>query len=258
MDAPLHGKNILITRGRSQAAPLKERIEEAGGVPRHTPLLAFQLNDQQTNEPILDELHEFSWIFLTSSNAVKFFFKWLHKHGRKLPADVRTAVIGTKTERALQRYGRKADFLPASFQAAKMEEEFFQKYPEPGKLLYIRGNRSRDVLPAAFRKRAVFFKSLTVYDTLLLTNDQKNITSWLENGDLDALTFTSPSTIQAFKTVTKGSRESGLSLPCFCIGPTTARKAETEGFTDVFTPPQYTIEHMVEQMILYFKNEGNR
>ncbi|MBN8236790.1 uroporphyrinogen-III synthase [Halobacillus kuroshimensis] len=258
MDAPLQGKNILITRGRSQAAPLKERIEEAGGVPRHTPLLAFQLNDQQKNEHIEDELHEFSWIFLTSSNAVKFFFKWLHRYGLVLPDQVRMAVIGTKTDRALQRYGRKADFLPASFQAAKMEEEFFQMYPDPGKLLYIRGNRSRDVLPEAFRKRGVFFKSLTVYDTLLLTSNQKKITSWLENGDLDALTFTSPSTIQAFRAVTKGSRESGLSLPCFCIGPTTARKAEAEGFTCVFTPPQYTIEHMVEQMVFYFKNERNR
>ncbi|WP_226583447.1 uroporphyrinogen-III synthase [Halobacillus litoralis] len=255
---PLQGKKVLVTRGKSQARRFTEMIEGKGGVVRHTPLLTFQLNDSESHEKTLHELHDYSWIFLTSSNAVKFFFELLKKYKVIFPKQMNIAIIGSKTKRALQDHGYEADFLPTLYRADKMGSEFFQQYPDPGNILYIRGNRSRDVLPTYFKDKGVFFQSLTVYDTLLVKDDQKKIRKWISDNDLDALTFTSPSTIQAFLSIVKGTDQKGLDLPCFCIGPTTAEKARSHGFKNVMVPLQYTIQHMFEEMVCYFSNEGKR
>lgn len=255
---PLQGKHILVTRGKSQARSFIEKIEEEGGVSYHTPLLAFQLNDSESHQEVLHQLHDYSWVFLTSSNGVKFFFELLTKHHVRLPAKLRFAIIGTKTNRALQSYGYQADFIPSRFQATTMEKEFFAEYPQPGNILYIRGNRSRDVLPVAFRSRGVFFQSMTVYDTLLVKAQGEEIRTWLKERKLDALTFTSPSTVSAFVSIVHGSDFNGKDLPCFCIGPTTAETARRCGFRHVFVPKQYTINEIMNQLIHYFSNEGKR
>ncbi|MBH0230042.1 uroporphyrinogen-III synthase [Halobacillus yeomjeoni] len=255
---PLAGKHVLITRGRSQARVLSRIIEREGGVAIETPLLSFQLNDTDENQEILGRLHEYQWVFITSSNGVKFFFELVQQYNSDLSEDTRFAIIGSKTNRMLKSYGYEADFIPSEYNAEVMIEEFFEKERNVGKILYVRGSRSRDLLPEAFRERGVFFQSITVYDTLLMKDANKKINQSLTKGSLDALTFTSPSAIQAYMAIVKGMENRGLSVPCFCIGPTTARKAEEAGFEHVHIPEQYTIENMVEQMRQYFTEEGER
>jgi uroporphyrinogen-III synthase len=226
------------------------------GNPRQVP--TFQLKDTKENHHILKRLHDYSWVFLTSSNGVKFFFELMKRRDVPVPETLRFALIGKKTEQMLRSFGYEADFMPTAFEAKTMGEEFFRdKYGE-GAILYVRGNRSRDVLPQIFEEKQVFFQSITVYDTLLVKEGQSNLLDMLKHEELDALTFTSPSTIQAYQALVKGAEANGKSLPCFCIGPTTAEKAERSGFKKVMTPEQYTIDHMVERMIQYFCEEGKR
>ncbi|KHE72990.1 uroporphyrinogen-III synthase [Halobacillus sp. BBL2006] len=255
---PLAGKKVLVTRGKSQASTFSDRIEEEGGVAVLTPLLTFQLNDTKENHHILTRLHDYSWVFLTSSNGVKFFFDLMKRKGVPVPVTLRFAIIGKKTEQMLRSFGYEADFMPTAFDAKTMGKEFFKDRYEEGPVLYVRGNRSKDVLPQIFEEKQVFFQSITVYDTLLVKDDQRKLLDMLKREELDALTFTSPSTIQAYMALVKGTQANGKGLPCFCIGPTTAEKAERSGFKKVMTPEQYTIDHMVERMIQYFCEEGKR
>ncbi|ARI76912.1 uroporphyrinogen-III synthase [Halobacillus mangrovi] len=255
---PLAGKRVLVTRGKPQASAFSEQIEKAGGVAIETPLLTFQLNDTKENYHILTKLHDYSWVFLTSSNGVKFFFELLRRKGISIPETLHFAIIGQKTERMLKAFGYEADFKPSMYDAKTMGEEFFSQSNNEGPILYVRGNRSRDVLPHFFEKKRVFFQSITVYDTLLLKEGKNKLLDMLRREELDALTFTSPSTIQAYQSLVKAAEWNGKNLPCFCIGPTTAEKAEQSGFTNVFIPEQYTIDHMVEQIIQYFCEEGKR
>ncbi|CDQ18189.1 uroporphyrinogen-III synthase [Halobacillus karajensis] len=254
----LQGKRILVTRSKSQANPLIKKIEEEGGVPYHTPLLNFQLNASESHEGILNRLHDYSWVFLTSANGVKFFFKLLKRKNVSLPKGLKFAIVGSKTERALKRFGYQADFIPSRYRASTMGEEFFDIHPDPGMILYIRGNRSRDVLPDIFKDKGVFFQSMTVYDTLLVKETKDDIIQWVEEHSLDALTFTSPSIVHAYMIIVKDIKEKGLDIPCFCIGPTTAKTAKEHGFRHIHVPDQYTMNHMFNQMIHYFSNEGKR
>ncbi|GEN51899.1 uroporphyrinogen-III synthase [Halobacillus faecis] len=252
---PLQGKRILVTRGQSQARSFIERIEAEGGVVYHAPLLSFQLNDSESHQEILTRLHDYSWVFITSANGVKFFFELLKRYGVKVPPHLKFAIIGSKTEKRLSDYGFQADFIPSKYHASSMGEEFLAKKPLPGPILYIRGSRSRDALPRMFADKGVFFHSMTVYDTLLVESKKPELLTWIQERKIDALTFTSPSTVRAFVSMVK---DQGAEIPCFCIGPTTANEAEKCGFTNIHVPEQFTIPHLLKQMTYYFSNEGKR
>ncbi|MGP4074560.1 uroporphyrinogen-III synthase [Halobacillus sp. K22] len=249
---PLAGKTILVTRGASQARPFVDRINKEGGRALRTPLLHFQLNDSKENQEILKKLHNYAWVFITSSNGVKFFFELVNKVGVRIPDTLRFAIIGEKTARTLNTYGLNADFMPSSFQADTMAEEFFREESVSGRILYVRGSRSRDVLPEKFAEQQVFFQAITVYDTLLLKEHQKKLRQLINDHEIDALTFTSPSTVQAYFAIMRGMPDTGRDLPCFCIGPTTASQAEYFGFRNVLLPEHYTMEDMVEKMVQFF------
>ncbi|NHW59414.1 uroporphyrinogen-III synthase, partial [Escherichia coli] len=75
MNRPLSGKQILVTRARAQAEAFSEKIMEAGGTPIEVPLLQVQKRITKENEKTFHKLHRFTWVFFTSANGVKFFFK---------------------------------------------------------------------------------------------------------------------------------------------------------------------------------------
>ncbi|SEA52223.1 uroporphyrinogen-III synthase [Thalassobacillus cyri] len=253
----LTGRNILVTRAQSQAASLSEKIMQAGGTPIEVPLLHFALRNNQENKHYVEQLHEYAWIFFTSSNGVRFFFKLWDKKARAWPEQLKVGAVGEKTEKMLLKYGVSADFVPSTYTAEVMADEFLKNYNNPGPLLLVRGNRSRDVLPEAM-KGHVFFQSMTVYDTLL-AKDHSPLIKTLENLEIDAYTFTSPSTVEAFVRLCDKHTAfyKFLSVPCVCIGPTTEEKAKQEGFLNILMSEQsYTIEGMTELMECYFREKG--
>ncbi|UOQ46238.1 uroporphyrinogen-III synthase [Halobacillus salinarum] len=254
----LAGKHILVTRAKSQARPLSALIETHGGVAVETPLLSFQLHDSKEHDRLLAKLHEFSWIFVTSANGVKFFFELLSFYNADLPQSLKWAVVGTRTEDALNKYGVKADFVPEKFNARSLSRSFFQKYDEPGRLLFVRGNRSRDEFIQAMKQEQVFFQTMTVYDTIPVEHSYEIIQEKLRLQEIDGLTFTSPSTIDAFMDAIQNTNAKALHLPCFCIGPTTGARAEERGFSQVIEPSNFSIKDMMDKIIDYFSEEGKR
>ncbi|WP_079479507.1 uroporphyrinogen-III synthase [Halobacillus salinus] len=251
----LTGRTVLVTRGKTQAASMVHAIERQGGNVIHTPLVTFQVNNTRENQRILIQLHDYDWVFFTSSNGVKFFFTILNDINIEVPVNLRFAVVGEKTERTLEKYGYQADFVPSSFKGSKMGKEFFERFEPSMSILYVRGNRSKDDLIDNFKEQQVFFQTITAYDTLLVKNDKHKIEKLVENGEIDALTFTSPSTVEAFSEMIE--IDDVCSIPCFCIGPTTASEAEAAGFRHIFIPESYTIDHMVDSLSQYFQ-EGER
>ncbi|MFC7321051.1 uroporphyrinogen-III synthase [Halobacillus campisalis] len=249
----LEGKKVLVTRAIEQSEGLLLNLQESGAEVIHEPLIQFQFNENINNKSILTKLHDFSWVFLTSSNGVKFFFEWMKRNDLSPPSHWRWAVIGDKTRQTLREFGKHADFVPGQFEAEAMAEEYLSLYKHPGPTLFVRGNLSKDTLLKSFRAKGVLFETLTVYDTLLL-KESNDILNHLNT--LDALTFTSPSTIQAFIKVVENRKAEAFRIPCFCIGSTTANEACSEGFQQVYFPDRFTVEDMIQQMIDYFTKEG--
>ncbi|WP_181349741.1 uroporphyrinogen-III synthase [Thalassobacillus sp. CUG 92003] len=249
----LMGKRIMVTRASPQAEAFSHLIQQHGGDPVEVPLLTFRVRDNQTNRSIMNKLHAYTWLFFTSSNGVKFFFDMLDRLQLEVPHTVQFAVVGRKTEQALDAFGYTADFIPDVSSGAALGSQFALAVPESGKGLVVCGNLSRGDLAEELSRRDVFFHQMIVYDTITMENHAGQLQCSFENGGrIDGLTFTSPSTIQAFMDLIGDEKNDALALPCFCIGPTTANEAEQKGFQTIRVPTRYTIESMIDCMNRYF------
>ncbi|SDM97788.1 uroporphyrinogen-III synthase [Sediminibacillus halophilus] len=261
MGKPLTGKKILITRSEHQAEDFARKLEEAEAVPIIVPLLRLQKREAQSSKQILSKLHEFTWVFFTSANGVKFFFEQLRDcglNGEQLDKN-RVAAVGRKTRQALHKHGLSVDFIPEKYSGKRMAIEFMKKYPDPGPVLLVCGGLARQDIPQQLERQQVYFQKAVVYDTLINTVARDNLLSFIREGKLDVYTFTSPSTVKAFMNLTSDEPELQEKVVSealtVCIGPTTKEAAVKQGFTNILVPQDYTLDGMIEQLARYFDTE---
>lgn len=253
MGMDLLDKQVLITREQAQAQSFSRLITEAGGHPIIVPLLEINCVVQEKHHALWKQIDRFEWLFFTSANGVECFFKNLEEASARV-ADCRIAVVGTKTEQALKKYGHVATFIPTTYNADTMASEFIEKYPNKQRLLLVRGNRSRPVLPDQFIQHGYDVETIEVYETGTNRNARNTLETVLLQNKLDFITFTSPSTVTAFVELVDVQKY--LHLVCVCIGTTTQQAAQEQGFKQTIIPEEFTIEGMIEEMSDYIKMKG--
>lgn len=255
----LHNQRILVTRESAQAKEFSREIALRGGIPLEVPLLKINCTAYNEEAPIWDRLDSYEWIFFTSANGVRCFFKQLEEHGYENSV-LKThyiAAVGTKTEKALLEFEYEADFIPTVFDADTLAKEFFRQYSDySGDFLLIRGNKSLELLPHEFRKKNIAFDSLVVYETGEALEMEETLKFILKANHLQFLTFTSPSSIDVFKKL-QGLEYIDLTIPVACIGTTTEKHAKTVGFINTFVPDPFTIEGMIVAMEQYIEEKGS-
>ena len=158
----------------------------------------------------------------------------------------RAAAIGPKTATALVTRGVTPDFVPDEYVAEAI-------LPGLGDLrgrwvLMPRAEIARKALPEAIVEAGGVAHEFAVYQTLQAEIDQDGLAA-LKSG-VEAVTFTSPSTVENFVEVVRRAGLNPLRLPqnpkIVCIGPITQKAAEEVGFTDVFVAEEYTTEGIVK------------
>lgn len=255
MSSRLQEAKILVTREESQAKAFSNIILEKGGIPFEVPLLTINCKYSSANDYIIESLAKYEWIFFTSSNGVECFFEIINRSKQSYDLSLcKFAAVGTKTEMALTKHGYRADFIPTIFNADTMANEFSINHINCGPILLVRGNRSRDVLPDQLSEKGYYFDLFEVYETVHNQKVKHELNNLLNNEKIDFLTFTSPSTIDAFIGMVDKMTDFNT-YTCVCIGTTTEKRAREVGFNTIIVPETFTIEGMVEQMIYYLKRK---
>ncbi|SIS50710.1 uroporphyrinogen-III synthase [Salimicrobium salexigens] len=252
----LSGKEVLITRARHQADTLKERLESRGAGVTAVPLLSFAKRDSEENVRLLENLDAYDWVLITSTNGVWFFNELIRKYLESTPEGLKYAAVGPKTKLALEEEGRTVSFLPSSYSAEFLVKEWVPMLESDERVLYVRGNLSRETVREGLKEHHISFDSMTAYDTLILEEKAAELQDRLRNESWDALTFFSPSAVEAFCELSGTLCNRALDLPCFCIGPTTERQAADAGFTNIQSPATFTAEALIEKMEKYFNEKG--
>ncbi|WP_121639624.1 uroporphyrinogen-III synthase [Virgibacillus sp. Bac330] len=258
MSLPLDGKRILVTREQDKATDFAKKITDLGGEPVQVPLINITCK-RPINGDFAQQLSNCNWIFFTSGNGVSCFFQFVKHDAVALENVVQTkiAVVGNKTDHKLKEItGRSADFVPSSFDAETMAEEFLSQYPTDDHFLLVRGNLSRHVLPERFKQSNKTFTMLEVYETHKNVKVKPLLQCAITNTQIHYITFTSPSTVEAFVDLI-GVRNVA---PCVCIGTTTEQRAKELGFTKVLTAKDFTINGMIDcikQDVMKRKDEKN-
>lgn len=225
---PLAATRVLVTRAATQGSALIEKLRAAGATVVAAP--AIQIlppeDDAALNAGVAT-IASYDWLICTSANAVRAVAERLGD--ATLPPSVKLAAVGTATDRSMhEAFGRHADFQPQ----AAIAEALGRDLPLSGgeRLLWPRSALAGDALADALRARAAHVDAPIAYRTVA-SIELLGIADAIRDRRVDAVTFTSPSTVRHF---VDGLAAAGLrfaklapdSRPAIvAIGPVTAAAA---------------------------------
>jgi uroporphyrinogen III methyltransferase/synthase len=243
----LNGKKVLVTRAKAQSKSLIESIEKAGGEAIVLPLIELvPLEDQTEIEKAFKNLEEYNWLVFTSANAVEFFFEVAEKYGVKFYfyPELKIATVGEKTKLKLEQLGYRTNFVPIQYTAEVLAENMDQDI-KGKKILIPRSQKASDEYLEVFRKRGAIPHPLTIYKNQFVKYEESEVQTVFQE-TIDYITFTSGSTVEALDLL-KQKHQFQLSKEQYvCIGPSTAKKAETLGYRVSAIAEPFTVEGIVE------------
>lgn len=238
---PLFGKRIVITRARAQASTLATVLSALGADVIQFPTIRIEPpTDRKSLEAVAKHLSEFDWLVLTSTNGVDALFDEVEQQGGDARAlnKLRIAAVGSATAARLAERGLQADLVPKRFVAEEIVAELqergvlrkvFSAAPcESGGLRFLlaRGDLARSHLPEQLRALGVDVTEVVAYRTVLETEGQEEGRQALMDGCVDAVTFTSSSTVRHFVSLLGDAAMAKVlaspRLHCFSIGPITS------------------------------------
>ncbi len=251
---PLFGKKVLVTRSRTQASRLVELLEELGAEPIELPSIQVEpLQDYSELDGALGRLSDFGWVIFASTNAVESVFHRLEMQGRdsRAFAGTRIGAIGPATSAALANQGLRADFVPTRSISETVVKELSSMDGSGTAVLLPSADIGRDALAQGLASMGAQVERITAYKTTPSQGMADKAHEAFESG-IDAVTFTSSSTVRNLVAMLNGNKSLLQDLPLICIGPTTAATATELGLKIDLVAQEHTVEGLVGAVVEYF------
>ncbi|MGE5554017.1 MAG: uroporphyrinogen-III C-methyltransferase [Betaproteobacteria bacterium] len=262
---PLFGRRVVVTRARAQASKLSERLAELGAEPWEFPTIrVVPPADEVPLRQAARQVGAYDWTVFTSANGVEAFFSALRAEGGDARSfgSTRVAAIGSETAEALSRQGIRADAVPEEFKA----EGLLNVLPADlrgTRILLARAAEAREVLPMELRRRGAEVEEVVAYRTVAGEGAERvdQLRQLLRDGEIDAVTLTSSSTVKNLLTLLGGETEDGQSevrrllsgVALASIGPITTKTARDLGLDIQVEAAEYTIAGLVEALVGHFQ-----
>lgn len=247
-------KRVLITRPRAQADGMADSLRAAGYEPILFPVIEIRAVEPNPElEDALKQIDRYAWIVFTSANAVEVVFRSprILSATARMTHEVSVAAIGPKTAEALQARGVTPNFVPPEYVAEAIVPGLGDLRGK--RVLLPRAEIARKALPDAIAASGGLPHEIAVYQTLPARPSPEGLTA-LRAG-VDVISLTSPSTVENFIAIARGSGFDPLRLPgdplIACIGPITAKAARQAGLTHIVVADQYTADgliHAIEEV----------
>ena len=256
--ARLDGLRIVVTRPVAQSEGLAQALRAEGAAVVLLPAVEIRVSpDLTTLEQALRRLEGYDWVIFTSANAVEITAERMQRIGVPLAqlAGRRVAAIGPATAAALTTRGVQPDFVPTEFIGESLARGLG---PLQGKrILLPRAEGARQALPAGLVEQGASVDEIGIYRAATPPAPPAGLRQLAQG--VEAVTFTSPSTVRGFIQL---ARQAGLDpqklpgTPCLaCIGPITAAAARREGLRADIVASRYTADGLVEALISHFQQE---
>jgi uroporphyrinogen III methyltransferase/synthase len=251
---PLFGKRVLVTRAQEQALGTADLLREQGAEPVVVPTIAIRPpSDPEPLARALSDLRsgKYTWVAFTSANGVERTWEALAASGGDARAfgASRLAVIGPATAGALERHGLRADATAKEFRGEGLAEEMLRLVTgSPQRVLLARAAKARDALPQMLRAAGWEVDVVPAYETHPAPRESVDrLVLELEAGRIDAVTFTSSSTVDNLCDLLGDARAAALlARPRVAsIGPVTTQAALARGLRVDVTAARYTLPDLV-------------
>ncbi|MEO1569882.1 MAG: uroporphyrinogen-III synthase [Bacteroidota bacterium] len=222
---------VLLLRSRDE--PLPDRYEAAfeavGLVATTRAILKFHYLNQSLIGAAMQEGGKAAWVF-TSPRAVKAFASVSERNGCRVDPETPAYAVGDATRMAAERLGFRV-VGGESGNAAALADVIVKHSAEQREhpLIFLSGDRRREVLPKRLRAAGLAVHEITAYRTEVRPPD-------IAPGDFNAAAWFSPSGVSAvFAKASPAKRARWNSLKHAAIGPTTAAALAAVG-----APPHVT------------------
>jgi uroporphyrinogen III methyltransferase/synthase len=258
-DRPLAGRHIAITRPPEQVKDFARLLEEAGARVTALPSIAIApLEDMAELDGALEQLDSFNWVVLTSANGVQAMAARASALGQRWTGrgDARFAVIGPATARSLEAHGIHPDFVPAEYVAEAIAKGLGRLGVGTGhRVLLLRADIARRALADELRAMGAEVVEIAAYRTVLQPAVGATLRRVLHGERLDAITFTSSSTVHG---VMRGVLALGevpeqalADIAFAAIGPITAATLREYGLIPSVVATEYTIPGLLYALTAY-------
>jgi uroporphyrinogen III methyltransferase/synthase len=253
---PLFGKRVMVTRTPEQAREFIALLAVQGAEAVCCPTIAVAEPESWTDlDAGIADLDRTDFLILTSTNAVDAFFSRLAEKGADVRslAGVQIVAVGPKTAGAIRARGVSPDLVPEDYRAEGVVALLKEQEIAGKRILYPRTNLARDLIPAELAAVGAEIVAPVAYRTVAPAGGGELIRELLTTGEIDAVTFTSSSTVENFVEMV-GPDAAGLlkKVDVISIGPLTTRTAGLLGLKVAVQPPTYTLDGMLEAMIEHY------
>ena len=256
VEKPLVGKKILITRARDQAAVFSSSLRDLGAEVIELPTIEIvQPPSWKGLDRAIDQMESYDWVIFTSANGVNFFWqRWKERNKDRLPLSLKTCAIGPATAYQLMEKGIEVHYTPKEFVAEAILQGFEKSMIKGKRILLARAKEARDILPEGLRKMGAKVDVVEAYRTVKPKGGSKRLKELLMKGKVDAITFTSSSTVNHFAELLKKDDLQNLlsGITIACIGPITARTAKNWKMRVQIQPKEYTIPALTQAIVKHF------
>lgn len=248
---PLHGKRVVVTRSRTQASKLAEKLLEAGADVLEIPMIRMMSRPlpPDSMEKFKNISQHFDLLIFTSPNAVDFFFQEFFK----IHSDVRAlgsisfVSVGVGTTQAISKYHVKVDFQPQAFTAESLGQEIPESQVRGKRICLPRSSLANSTLNQRLHEKGAILEEWVMYDTVPEKEDLNGDRKRFQEEGADWVLFSSSSTVEHWKQLdlkTEGKK------PLYgSMGPVTTQKMKELGIPLGFEAQPHTISGFVESLI---------
>ncbi len=248
---PLFGKHILVTRAREQASELSEGLRAHGAAVSEVPLARFAWPDDCTAlDAALADLSRFTWLAVTSANAVEFTWQRLRHLGKdaRALAQLKIAAVGPATARALEAHGVHADLVPKTADSAHLADALCTT--RSAAILIPQADNARPLL-----RERLSAAGWEVTAPIAYAAQPVEPTIDLDDEMFDAVTFASSATVERFLAYAGIPRvQSWLTQGCrlYAIGPQTAATILAHGLPVAAVADGASVSGLVDTVVRDF------
>ncbi len=249
---PLKGRTILVTQAHEQAKRLTNLLKQKGARVLACPTVDMIPCETPQTLPCLKQLGDYDWLVFVSQNAVIFFFQLLSKHGiskvrlRKL----RIVALGKTTREVLKQNKLRVHLVPP-VDADRSLVALFKGKVDGKKILVLKSFDDQPPFLDILQSKGALTDVLNLYKSVLPAGNSKILLRYLSEERIDAVTFTSPSTVYNFIKMLNADRNLLKHLEMLTIatlGDVTARAVEERGLKVRVKPSEFTIPAFVNTL----------
>lgn len=242
-------KTILLTRSTEANESVIPLFEQHGFKVRSFPTIEIaDPTSWEECDAAIRNLQSYDGIIFTSTNSVERFFLRIDDLAPEAISVLHSKPlysVGEKTSLRLRDLGMKVALTPNTYNADDLVESILSGDITGKLFLFPKGDLAMETVPQKVRAYGARVDEVVVYRNIMPDSAQiESIREALRSGEIDVVTFFSPSSIRNFLQLIEVSEIDRIQIAA--IGPTTARAATDFGLTVDIVPERSTAESLAD------------